>query len=547
MIVLRYARILAALISAALFGACSNGRGSVDSGEQVAPPKVSIGGTVSSLAGSGLVLQNNGGDDLAITANGAFSFATTVDAGSPYDVTIKTQPAGQTCSIANPSGTAGTSNVTSVAVNCATGAFTVGGTVSGLAGSGLVLRNNGTDDLAIASNGSFTFATEIASGSTYEVTVATQPSGPPQTCTVADGTGTVGSGNVRTVKVTCATATFAIRGTVVGLEGSGLVLRNNGGDDIQVETSGGFAFPTAIPVGGAYQVTVAAQPANPTQACSVENGSGTVTDAEVTNIVVRCATQQFTIGGTVSGLAGSGFVLLNNGGDALQVGMDGAFTFPTAVLSGRPYSVSVGTQPTSPVQECTVSNGSGTVGAGNVTSVSIACATVGFTIGGAVSGLVGSGLALQNNGGDTRPIAADGAFTMPTALPQGSPYDITVATRPSNPTQDCTVTNGSGAVGTSNVTNVAVSCVTSRFPVGGTVSNLFGFGLQLRINGGETISVAPPASTFRFPTPLPSGSNYRVEVAAHPFFPGQTCTIADGSGSGTVGGEPVTSVVVNCR
>ncbi|MGH8187004.1 MAG: NHL repeat-containing protein, partial [Steroidobacteraceae bacterium] len=344
--------------SAVVLVACSNGRGSVDSGEQTAPPKVSVGGTVSSLVGSGLVLQNNGADDLSISANGAFSFATTVDAGSPYTVTIKTQPTNppQTCGIANPSGTAGTSNVTSVTVNCATGAFTVGGSVTGLSGSGLVLRNNGTDDLAIASNGSFTFATELASGSTYEVTVATQPGNPPQTCTVADASGTVGSTNVRTVKVTCATATFAIRGTVVGLEGKGLALQNNGGDTIQVETSGGFAFPTAIPVGGAYQVAVTGQPANPTQACSVENGSGTVTNAEITNIVVRCATQQFSVGGTVSGLAGTNFALLNNGVDPLAVTANGSFAFQTAVLSGRQYSVSVGTQPTGPQQECIVSN-----------------------------------------------------------------------------------------------------------------------------------------------------------------------------------------------
>jgi len=406
------------------------------------------------------------------------------------------------------------------------------------------LRNNGSDDLAIASNGSFTFATELASGSTYEVTVATQPGNPPQTCTVADAAGTIGSTHVRTVKVMCATATFAIRGTVVGLAGRGLVLRNNGGDDIQVETDGGFAFPTAIPSGGAYQVTVAAPPANPTQACSIENGSGTVTNAEITNIVVRCTIQSFTIGGTVSGLAGSGLVLLNNGGDALPVGADGSFTFATAVESGRPYEVIVGTPPSSPVQDCKVANGSGTVGAGNVTNVSITCTTIGFTIGGSVSGLAGSGLILQNNGGDNLEIAANGAaFTMPTALPQGSPYNITVAVAPSNPTQACTVANPSGTVGTSNVTNVAVSCVTSSFTVGGTTSNLFGFGLLLTINSGETVSVAP-GSNFQFPTPLLSGTSYNITIARQPFFPAQNCTVVNPSGTVTTGA--VTDVLVSC-
>lgn len=235
--------------------ACSNGRGSLDdggggTGQQQPPAKVTIGGTVGGLAGSGLVLQNNGGDDLVVATNGTFSFKTSVDAGSPYNITVLAQPSApsQACSITNAAGTA-TSNVTSVTVNCSTGSFSVGGTVSGLSGSGLVLRNNGGDDLPIASNGSFTFATELASGSAFAVTVATQPTHPAQTCTVADASGTIGGGDVRTVKVSCATNKYTIRGTVSGLQGGGLVLQNNGGDDVGVQTEGGFAFPTKIPSG----------------------------------------------------------------------------------------------------------------------------------------------------------------------------------------------------------------------------------------------------------------------------------------------------------
>src|ERR1700746_830179 len=42
--------------------------------------------------------------------------------------------------------------------------FSIGGTVTGLAGTGLILQDNGTDNLAITGNGSFTFKTAIASG-----------------------------------------------------------------------------------------------------------------------------------------------------------------------------------------------------------------------------------------------------------------------------------------------------------------------------------------------------------------------------------------------
>ena len=55
-----------------------------------------VGGTVSGLSGT-VVLQDNGGDDLSVSASGAFTFATALAAGSAYNVTVKTNPAGQTC------------------------------------------------------------------------------------------------------------------------------------------------------------------------------------------------------------------------------------------------------------------------------------------------------------------------------------------------------------------------------------------------------------------------------------------------------------------
>ena len=45
--------------------------------------------------------------------------------------------------------------------------YTIGGTVSGLVGTGLVLQNNGGDDLTISSDGSFVFASAIADGASY--------------------------------------------------------------------------------------------------------------------------------------------------------------------------------------------------------------------------------------------------------------------------------------------------------------------------------------------------------------------------------------------
>ena len=76
-----------------------------------------VGGTVSGLSGT-VVLQDNGADDLTVTANGAFTFATRVQFGAAYAVTVKTNPTGQTCTVTNGTGTMGAANVTNVSVTC---------------------------------------------------------------------------------------------------------------------------------------------------------------------------------------------------------------------------------------------------------------------------------------------------------------------------------------------------------------------------------------------------------------------------------------------
>ena len=86
--------------------------------------------------------------------------------------------------------------------------YTVGGTVSELAGSGLVLQNNGSDDLAIFNDGAFVFATPLAGGSDYDVSVNTHPMGPDQSCLVANGSNTISAADVTDVTVTCLTSSL---------------------------------------------------------------------------------------------------------------------------------------------------------------------------------------------------------------------------------------------------------------------------------------------------------------------------------------------------
>ncbi len=251
--------------------------------------------------------------------------------------------------------------------------------MTGLTASGLVLADNGGDNLTVAANAtSFTFATALATGAAYAVTVVTQPTG--QTCTVAGGSGTVGSSNVTTVAIACTAAaptTFTVGGTISGLTASSLVLQDNGGDNLTVAANATtFTFATPLATGAAYAVTVLTQPTGLT--CTVTSGSGTVASSNVTSVTIACAASApatFTVGGTVSGLTTSGLVLQNNAGDNLTVAANATtFTFATPVATGAAYAVTILTQPTG--QTCSLSSATGTATA-NVTSVAVFCKGVG--------------------------------------------------------------------------------------------------------------------------------------------------------------------------
>src|SRR5205823_3686887 len=129
--------------------------------------------------------------------------------------------------------------------------------------SGLVLTNDGKDDLAIATaGGAFTFTTKLASGSTYDVAVKTQPGGGTGACVVSGGSGTVGGGNVTSVVVNCAPGTFTVGGTIAGLNGT-VVLQDNGASDLVITSNGTFAFATTLAPAASYAVTILTQPAYP--------------------------------------------------------------------------------------------------------------------------------------------------------------------------------------------------------------------------------------------------------------------------------------------
>src|ERR1700678_190245 len=244
-----------------------------------APTTYTIGGTVTGLTGAGLVLQDNGGNNLTVSANAtSFAFTTAVSSGGAYSVTVLTQPTGESCTVTSGSGTA-SANVTSVSVACVQ-AYTIGGAVFGLNGTGLVLQDNSGSNLTVSTGATsyvFTFDGAIPSGGApYSITVLSNPAG--QACTVANPIGTA-TANVANVDVSCtslAATTYTIGGTVTGLTGPGLILQDdlgiNNTDLLPVNANGSFTFVDPVASGGTYNVTVLAQPAD--RNCAVANGSG---------------------------------------------------------------------------------------------------------------------------------------------------------------------------------------------------------------------------------------------------------------------------------
>jgi 6-phosphogluconolactonase (cycloisomerase 2 family) len=543
-------------IVSAISTACFEGVGSTDTSSSVTAHQYTVGGTVSGLSGTGLTLQNNGEDTLAVSASGTFTFPTPLISGDSYSVVVASQPnlPTQTCVATANDGTVADGNVTTVVITCASQSNsagsevmdTVGGTAVGVLGSGLVLQDDGGDNLSVPANGSFTFKTPLAQGQPYAVTVLTPPINPYQDCAITGGSGTTGTNNISNVQVSCKTnssSAFTIGGTVTGVSSAGaVVLQDNGRDNLTITADGPFTFPIAIPSGSSYSVTSASISGQQSETCAFANASGIVAASNITNVTVACQVN-VPVSVTVSGLTGSGLVLQDNGTDNLAVNSNGKATFATALPSGNPYSITVATPPQNPTQNCKVANGTGVVQAGTTTNITVSCTTDSFTLGGTVAGVSGT-LTLQVNGGNSFTVTANGPFTFPIALASGTAYTVTAQPQSGIPVQTCAVDNGSGIVGAANINNLAITCAINSFAVDGTISGLTGTGLVIQDNSGNNLTLPPGSTTFTFAA-VASGSTYAVTVLNQPAFPTQICTVTN-NGSGIVSTGNVTSVAITC-
>jgi 6-phosphogluconolactonase len=225
--------------------------------------------------------------------------------------------------------------------------YTVGGTVTGLRGTGLVIEDNSGNALSVIANSvpasiAFTFTKGIAKGQAYAVTVTTQPSNPAQTCTVHNGSGTMDKTNVTNVIVNC---TQAGRYAYVADQNANVISAFL----IDAAASGNLTAMSGspYPLAGTVPVALAIDP-NGQFLYVVYNGSG-----EVTAFAIDDATGLLTPAGVATATGGGPvaltidptgrFLYVANSNDntvsAFQISSGGFLT----LITGSPFTV--GRQP----------------------------------------------------------------------------------------------------------------------------------------------------------------------------------------------------------
>lgn len=132
------------------------------------------------------------------------------------------------------------------------------------------------------------------------------------------------------------------------------------------------------------------------------------------------------------------------------------FKFPNSISYGAEYAITVSQQPDH--MTCAFTRGS-TGAAGRTATISayLVCNLNSHKLGGIVKGL-GTGTLKLVNGTDTLDVTqAKTDFTMPTEIPYGTVYGLTVLTQPAG--QTCTVANGTDVMGDAPRNNIVVTCV----------------------------------------------------------------------------------------
>lgn len=474
-----------------------------------------VGGTLTGLdAGKTLVLRNNGANNLSLNVNGTFTFAASLAGGATYSVSVQTHPAGQVCTMANANGTIGSANVTDVNVSCAISppdttvpvvsiiapalnATVSGSTVTvsatatdnvGVVGvqfklDGINLQTEDTTspysiswDTTTTTEGTHTL-TAIArdaagnSTNTTDITVTvSNPAGPPQWIgefeTAWDNTTSpkaTASLNVQTGDVLVAYAMSEADIVAIDISGGALTWTQR---QAVVESAFGWV--------GIWTATATAN-ASMTVTFASSGGTGKFGGnvVQFRNAAIGASASTFSASGAptlaLTTTAANSAIVVANVDWSAKAGAHtwrtnaGAFTELTYQLDVCCYAVYGGYHPNA------VTIGTYAVGLSAPSTQKYAIAAIEikgarppitYTVGGTLSGLgVGKAVVLRNNAGNDLSLNANGTFTFSVTLVSGATYGVTVLIHPAG--QTCTVGNGSGTIGSTNVSNVNITCATA--------------------------------------------------------------------------------------
>jgi hypothetical protein len=207
-------------------------------------------------------------------------------------------------------------------------------------------------------------------------------------------------------------------------------------------------------------------------------------------------TTTYTVGGTVTGLATSASVVLqDNAGDNKTVSADGSFTFATGLANAAAYSVTVLTQPSGEV--CTVTGGSGTIATANVTGVAVNCGIALKTASGTDMSASGTWSSCIYSNSDSRDEASDRVFSGATLTLHDYHYTST--------DQSC---SGTQTIDSTNVGSIAVNAAAAAAWTDGTTSPLV--PPPLKQSGGTLTSTPTPTSITITITSGPSVGNTAI-------------------------------------
>lgn len=386
---------------------------------------------------------------------------------------------------------------------------------------------------------SYVYGQALTAGTAYSVGVLSAPAA--LDCVLSGPTSSGGINANVTIGVNCAEQFFSVGGTASGLSGAGLQLLDSvSGQVLNISADGGFAFLPLLN-GSAYAISVSAQPTGQTCALSGST-SGALAGADVTDLSVSCAVNDYVVSASVSGLQAGDSVDLTiaPSGDNLTLSAaapNGSFL--NTLAHGTSYGVSITSEP--PGKDCSLSgNASGLLT--QPETVTVSCALEQHAVSADVTGLdTGESLDLVlSPGGEVISIdAATGSGSYSTLLDYGTAYSVSVQAAPTGKT--CTLSNAAGTV--TGAVLVSAACAWDQFAVDATVTGL-GAAEQVQLGispSGDTLLLDDVTSAGSFPTAMDYGSAYSVSVLSDP--PGKTCSL-DANASGTLTAN--VSVAVTC-